>query len=45
MQDKIFQHINDNPGLGEKIIALHQQFNDDIVFENSTYFKLRALIT
>ena len=45
IQQQIFQHINANPGLGEKIIEKHRSFNDDIMFENETYLKLRSRIT
>jgi len=45
LQNKIQQHISQNPGLGDKIISGHAAYNDDIVFENETYFKLRSMIT
>lgn len=45
VQYKIYQHIKANPGLNEKIVELHASLNDDIVFENAIYFKLRSLIT
>lgn len=45
IQKQIYNHITAHPDYAQKIIDLHAEFNDDIVFENDTYFQLRSLLT
>ena len=44
IQEKIHNHVTQYPNLSQRIVDLHAMFNDDIVFENETYFTLRSMI-
>ena len=44
IQEKIKNHLDQNPGLIEKIIQIHTNINDDIQFDNESYVTLKEMI-
>ena len=45
LQDKIYNHLQENPDLRDVIKQKHIGLADDIRFDNHTYLSLRSLIT
>lgn len=44
IQTLVAKHLTDNPSFVDRILAQHHTIQDDIVFENDSYLKLRSLV-
>ena len=44
IQQQIKEHLEQNPTLTERILQKHTNINDDILFDNDSYVKLKELI-